>query len=185
MLFPTSICPPLLCESYAFTLSLADQGLFEFGKGAHDRQHEFAIGESSPVNVRLSFANSMRAPRLVRSCTRRRRSSRLRARRSMLCTTTVSPSRTNESSVRVVASVRSCRTPFGKDLIGPRFRVAAPGFDRKCSPGCSRCDGLARCLRKLKCQDGVYSLSEGLSISVNLCRLDPILTDLGFALTSG
>lgn len=40
----------------------------------------------------------MRTPRWVRPCTRRRRSSRLRARRSMLCTTTVSPSRTKASS---------------------------------------------------------------------------------------
>ena len=50
----------------------------------------FAAGESSPVNVRFSFTNSIRTPRLVRFCTRRRRSSRLRARRSMPCTTTVS-----------------------------------------------------------------------------------------------
>ena len=46
----------------------------------------FAIGESSPVKVRFSLTNSMRTPRRDSFPTMRRRSSRLRARRSMLWT---------------------------------------------------------------------------------------------------
>lgn len=58
-----------------------------------------AIGESSPVNFSPSLTNSMRTPRCVSPWTMRRRSSRLRASLSMLCTTTVSPSRTKASSL--------------------------------------------------------------------------------------
>ena len=43
------------------------------------------------VKVRFSLTTSIRTPRLLSCCTMRRRSSRLRASRSMLCTTTVSP----------------------------------------------------------------------------------------------
>lgn len=56
------------------------------------------MGESSPVKTRLSLTNSTRTPLRVRPWTRARRSSRFRASRSMLCTTTVSPSRANRSS---------------------------------------------------------------------------------------
>ena len=59
---------------------------------------KFAIGESSPVKVRFSLMNVMQIPRLVSRWTRWRRSSRFRASRSMLCTTTVSPSRTKDCS---------------------------------------------------------------------------------------
>src|SRR4051794_3801510 len=53
-----------------------------------------AMGESSPVKERCSLTNSIRTPLPVRVWTIRRRSSRLRASRSMLWTKTVSPVRT-------------------------------------------------------------------------------------------
>lgn len=56
------------------------------------------MGESSPVNTRLSLMNSTRTPLRVRPWTRARKSSRFRASRSMLCITTVSPSRAKRSS---------------------------------------------------------------------------------------
>jgi hypothetical protein len=56
------------------------------------------MGESSPVKTRLSLTNSTCTPLRVRVWTSERRSSRLRASRSMLCTTTVSPLRANRSS---------------------------------------------------------------------------------------
>jgi hypothetical protein len=56
------------------------------------------MGESSPVNVRLSFTNRTWTPRLVRSKTIFRRSSRLRASRSIEWHTSVSPSRMKDSS---------------------------------------------------------------------------------------
>lgn len=71
-------------ERDAFPLPLADQGPLEFGERPMTDSIRFAIGESSPVKVRLSLTNSMRTPRLVSFCTRRRKSSRLRAKRSML-----------------------------------------------------------------------------------------------------
>ena len=69
----------------------------------------FAIGESSPVKVRL-LTNSMRTPRLV-SLNEAAQVIRLRANRSMLCTTTVSPSRTKASSSQAQAAGCRCPTP--------------------------------------------------------------------------
>ncbi len=57
-----------------------------------------AIGESTPVKLSCSLTKCTDTPRAVRSETRRRRSSRLRARRSRRCTTTVSPARTKPTS---------------------------------------------------------------------------------------
>jgi hypothetical protein len=51
------------------------------------------MGESSPVNRRFSFTNSTAMPRVVRSPTIFRKSINDRAKRSILCITTVSPSR--------------------------------------------------------------------------------------------
>lgn len=50
------------------------------------------------MKTKLSLTNSTRTPLRVRPWTNERRSSRLRASRSMLWTTTVSPSRANRSS---------------------------------------------------------------------------------------
>ena len=52
------------------------------------------MGESLPVNVMCSRTNSTAIPASVNSRTSARRSSRLRASRSIEWTTTVSPSRT-------------------------------------------------------------------------------------------
>jgi hypothetical protein len=51
------------------------------------------MGESSPVKTRLSYTDTTRTPSRVWPWTRAHKSSRLRASRSILCTTTVSPLR--------------------------------------------------------------------------------------------
>ena len=56
------------------------------------------MGESSPVNVRFSFTNRTWTPRFVKSKTSFRRSSRLRASRSIEWHTNVWPSRMKDSS---------------------------------------------------------------------------------------
>jgi len=75
----------------AFALTFADQGTLEFTEGPMTESRSFAVGESSRVKVKPSLTNSMRTSRMVSLFTRARRSSRLRASRSMLRTIRVSP----------------------------------------------------------------------------------------------
>jgi hypothetical protein len=91
-----SVGSALLGERDAFALPLADQGPLELGERAHD-SIRFAIGESSPVKVRLSLTNSMRTPRSALH--EAAQVIEVARQRSMLCTTTVSPSRTKASSL--------------------------------------------------------------------------------------
>ncbi len=53
----------LLGQGDALTLPLADQGALELSEGPITDSIRLAIGESSPVNTRPSFRNSMRTPR--------------------------------------------------------------------------------------------------------------------------
>jgi hypothetical protein len=113
-LFATTLGAALLGQSDPVALSLADQGALKLCKRTHHRQQQFAIGESSPLKPKLSLTNSIRIPRLVNVCTSRRRSSRLRARRSILYTTTVSPSRANAYRASSCARCVS----FARGLVG-------------------------------------------------------------------
>src|SRR4029453_4614942 len=79
------VCPSLFRQRDPFPLSLMDQGPLELGKAPHHQNRGLAMVESSPVKARCSLTNSMRTPRPVRVWTIRRKSSRLRASRSMLC----------------------------------------------------------------------------------------------------
>jgi len=97
----------LLGRGDALALAFADQGALELGEGAHDRQQQgghrgvFA-GEGEVLRDELHpdpLAGQVR--------TSRRRSSRLRASRSIECTITVSPSRTNASSSASLGRVAS------------------------------------------------------------------------------
>lgn len=97
-LLPALVDAALLGQGNAFALAFPAQGPLEVGEGTHDGSIRFAMGESSPVKTGCSLRNSNCTPRYVSPWTSARRSSRFRARRSMLCTTTVSPSRTNRSS---------------------------------------------------------------------------------------
>jgi len=92
---------------------------------------------SSPVKVSCSFRNCTRTPRTVRVRTRARRSSRLRARRSIECTRTVSPSRTKASNPSSCgrAVLRPDALPVTCCPAEPR-RAACPGFwSRAAEPG--------------------------------------------------
>jgi hypothetical protein len=95
--FSSLVGAALLGQGDPFLLAFPSEGTFEFGKRTHGGEQEVAMGESSPVKTRLSSVNSTRPPLRGRRWTNARRSSRLRARRSVLCLPTVSPSRANRN----------------------------------------------------------------------------------------
>ena len=88
----------LFGQGDAFLLAFPDRERSNSAKAPMTESIRFAMGESSPVKTRCSLRNSIRTPFLVSFCTSERRSSRFRARRSMLRTTKVSPSRMNDRS---------------------------------------------------------------------------------------
>lgn len=61
----TAIGAALLCQSDTRTLAFTNQRVPEFREAPFPDNIKFAIGESSPVNIKHSFANSMRTPRWV------------------------------------------------------------------------------------------------------------------------
>ncbi|SSV77985.1 Uncharacterised protein [Acinetobacter baumannii] len=119
------------------------------------------------------MTNSICTPRCVSVCTIRRKSSRLRARRSMLCTTTVSPVRAKLISAsscgrltslpdalslkaRSTLTPSSCRSGFWSKVLTLIYPMRCPVMEFPA-----------------KCQGRLYDLQRDMSIN---SKFNPILT---------